>query len=32
MFDYQTRICANKDSIVWVNKVHERLTGWKTKC
>ena len=28
--DYQTRICANKDSIVWVNKVHERLTGWKT--
>jgi len=28
--DYQTRICANKDSIVWDNKVHERLTGWKT--
>ena len=29
-YPYQTRICANKDSIVWVNKVHERLTGWKT--
>ena len=28
--DYQTRVCANKSSIVWVNKVHERLTGWKT--
>jgi len=28
--DYQTRICANKKEIKWVNKVHERLTGWKT--
>jgi glycosyltransferase involved in cell wall biosynthesis len=28
--DYQTRICSNKSSIIWVNKVHERLTGWKT--
>ena len=28
--DYQTRICANKPEITYVNKVHERLTGWKT--
>jgi hypothetical protein len=28
--DYQTRICANKKDIKWVNKVHERLSGWKT--
>jgi glycosyltransferase involved in cell wall biosynthesis len=28
--DYQTRICANKESISWINKVHERLSGWKT--
>ena len=28
--DYQTRICANKSEIQWVNKVHERLSGWKT--
>ena len=28
--DYQTRICANKKEITWVNKVHERLSGWKT--
>jgi glycosyltransferase involved in cell wall biosynthesis len=28
--DYQTRICANKKEIQWVNKVHERLSGWKT--
>jgi glycosyltransferase involved in cell wall biosynthesis len=28
--DYQTRICANKESINWINKVHERLSGWKT--
>ncbi len=28
--DYQTRICANKSEINWVNKVHERLSGWKT--
>lgn len=28
--DYQTRICANKPNINWINKVHERLSGWKT--
>jgi hypothetical protein len=28
--DYQTRICANKSEINWVNKVHERLSGWRT--
>ena len=28
--DYQTRICANKTEIKWINKVHERLSGWKT--
>ena len=28
--DYQTRICANKSKINWVNKVHERLSGWRT--
>jgi len=28
--DYQTRICSNKPNIEWVNKVHERLSGWKT--
>ena len=28
--DYQTRICANKKEIVWINKVHERLSGFKT--
>lgn len=28
--DYQTRICANKKDINWINKVHERLSGWKT--
>jgi glycosyltransferase involved in cell wall biosynthesis len=28
--DYQTRICVNKKDIKWVNKVHERLSGWKT--
>ena len=28
--DYQTRICANKPDINWINKVHERLSGWKT--
>lgn len=28
--DYQTRICINKSEISWVNKVHERLSGWKT--
>jgi len=28
--DYQTRICINKPEIQWINKVHERLSGWKT--
>jgi glycosyltransferase involved in cell wall biosynthesis len=28
--DYQTRICVNKPEIQWINKVHERLSGWKT--
>jgi len=28
--DYQTRICSNKPTINWINKVHERLSGWKT--
>jgi glycosyltransferase involved in cell wall biosynthesis len=28
--DYQTRICINKPEIKWINKVHERLSGWKT--
>lgn len=27
--DYQTRICINKPEIKWINKVHERLSGWK---
>jgi glycosyltransferase involved in cell wall biosynthesis len=27
--DYQTRICTNKPEIKWINKVHERLSGWK---
>jgi hypothetical protein len=27
--DYQTRICFNSAEINWVNKVHERLSGWK---
>jgi hypothetical protein len=28
--DYQTRIYKNKESIVWVNKVHERIQGFDT--
>jgi hypothetical protein len=28
--DYQTRIYKNKDSIVWVNNVHERIQGYDT--
>lgn len=28
--DWQTRIYKNKKEIVWVNKVHERLTGFET--
>ena len=27
--DYQTRICTNTQDIKWINKVHERLSGWK---
>lgn len=28
--DYQTRIWKNKPEIKWVNKVHERIVGFKT--
>jgi len=28
--DYQWRIYKNNDNIKWVNKVHERLEGFKT--
>jgi len=28
--DYQTRIYRNDESIVWKNKVHERLSGYKS--
>ena len=28
--DYQWRIWKNKPEIKWKNKVHERLSGWKT--
>jgi hypothetical protein len=28
--DYQWRIWRNKPEIKWVNKVHERLDGFKT--
>ena len=28
--DYQTRIYKNKDSIIWKNKVHERIFGFDT--
>lgn len=28
--DYQWRIWKNKPEIKWVNKVHERLDGFKT--
>lgn len=28
--DYQTRIYKNLDSIVWINKVHERIDGFTT--
>jgi len=27
--DYQTRICTNTTDMKWINKVHERLSGWK---
>ena len=27
--DYQTLICINTQDIKWINKVHERLSGWK---
>ena len=28
--DYQTRIYKNTDEIQWMNKVHERITGYDT--
>ena len=28
--DYQTRIYKNTDEITWMNKVHERITGYDT--
>lgn len=28
--DYQTRIYKNTDDILWMNKVHERITGYDT--
>ena len=28
--DYQWRIYKNSDDIKWVNKVHEKLEGYKT--
>lgn len=28
--DYQTRIYKNDDKIIWMNKVHERIDGFKT--
>jgi hypothetical protein len=28
--DFQMRICKNNPEIKWVNKVHERLDGFKT--
>lgn len=28
--DYQTRIYRNDESIIWKNKVHERLSGYKS--
>ena len=29
-WDYQTRIIKKSHSIKWINKVHERLDGFKT--
>lgn len=31
-FDYQNRIVKNVPDIRWVNKVHERIEGYKTTC
>jgi len=28
--DYQTRIYRNTDEVTWMNKVHERITGYST--
>jgi hypothetical protein len=28
--DYQTRIYRRTDDVVWMNKVHERITGYDT--
>lgn len=28
--DYQTRIYKNTDEVTWMNKVHERITGYNT--
>ena len=28
--DYQTRIYKNTKDVMWVNKVHERITGYDT--
>ena len=28
--DYQTRIYKNTDEVMWMNKVHERITGYNT--
>ncbi len=28
--DYQTRIYKNTDEVMWMNKVHERITGYST--
>jgi glycosyltransferase involved in cell wall biosynthesis len=28
--DYQTRIYKNTDDVVWMNKVHEQITGYNT--
>ena len=28
--DYQTRIYKNTDEVMWMNKVHERITGYDT--
>jgi len=28
--DYQTRIYRNTEDVTWMNKVHERITGYNT--
>lgn len=28
--DYQTRIYRRTDDVMWMNKVHERITGYNT--